>query len=94
LTPEHLVAAAEVLRNGHDAVFIPAEDGGYVLIGLHCPQPRLFENIDWGTEKVMAQTRERLAALRLRWEEPATLWDVDRPVDLLRLNKLEGLAAA
>ena len=54
----HLVTAANVLCEGHDAVFIPAEDGGYVLVGLRCPQPRLFENIDWGSASVMAQTRE------------------------------------
>jgi len=92
LTVEHLTSAATALRNGNDAVFIPAEDGGYVLVGLRRPQPGLFEGIDWGTGKVMAQTRERLAALGLRWVEPATLWDVDRPADLCRLAALEGFA--
>lgn len=92
LTAGHLTAAADALRNGNDAVFIPAEDGGYVLVGLRCPQPRLFEGIDWGTGMVMAQTRERLAAQGLRWAEPATLWDVDRPTDLCRLAALEGFA--
>jgi hypothetical protein len=33
----------------------------------------------------MAATRERLRALGLRWSEPATLWDLDRPADLDRL---------
>lgn len=87
----HLVSAARLLHEGNDAVFIPAEDGGYVLVGLQRPQPRLFENIDWGRESVMAQTRERLAELGLRWAEPVTLWDVDRPSDLARLATLEGL---
>ncbi len=76
-----------------DAVFIPAEDGGYVLVGLRRPQPRLFEGIDWGSERVMAQTRERLSELGLRWVELPTLWDVDRPGDLLRLATLEGYRA-
>ena len=88
----HLVSAVSALREGHDAVFIPAEDGGYVLVGLRCPQPRLFEDIDWGSESVMAQTRERLTELSLRWTEPATLWDVDRPSDLARLATLEGFS--
>lgn len=88
----HLVTAANVLCEGHDAVFIPAEDGGYVLVGLRRPQPRLFENIDWGSASVMAQTRERLTELDLRWAEPATLWDVDRPSDLARLATLEGFS--
>jgi glycosyltransferase A (GT-A) superfamily protein (DUF2064 family) len=38
LTPAHLQQAADALQT-HDAVLIPAEDGGYVLIGLRrrCP---------------------------------------------------------
>ena len=89
LQPAHLATAADLLRDVHDAVFIPAEDGGYVLVGLRQPQPRLFENIDWGSEQVMAQTRDRLAGLGLRWAEPLTLWDIDRPADLARLAILE-----
>lgn len=90
LTEAHLATAATALHDGHDAVFIPAEDGGYVLVGLRRPQPRLFEGIDWGSDKVMTQTRERLVALGLRWAEPAMLWDVDRLEDLLRLAALEA----
>ena len=97
LQPAHLSAAASALlddcQSGNDAVFIPAEDGGYVLVGLRRPQPRLFEGIDWGTERVMAQTRQRLCELRLRWAELPPLWDLDRPGDLARLATLEGFAA-
>lgn len=84
LTASHLHEAAQALAD-HDAVILPAEDGGYVLIGAHAPQPELFADIDWGTERVMAQTRQRLATLGSLWCEPATLWDVDRPEDLPRL---------
>lgn len=87
LTAAHLRDAAGQLA-GHDAVVLPAEDGGYVLIGTTRPQPEIFANVDWGTERVMAQTRERLCAAGLRWCEPATLWDVDRPDDLARLVAL------
>ncbi len=96
LLPAHLVAAADVLLDegpsGRDAVFIPADDGGYVLVGLRCPQPGLFAGIDWGSERVMAQTRQRLAALGLHGVELPGLWDVDRPADLARLATLEGFA--
>ncbi len=75
-------------------MFIPAEDGGYVLIGRRRPQPGLFEGIDWwGTERVMAQTRQRLSELRLRGAELPPHWDLDRPGDLARLATLEGFAA-
>jgi rSAM/selenodomain-associated transferase 1 len=94
LDETHLTVAAEALHAGHDAVFIPAEDGGYVLVGLRRPQPQLFERIDWGSERVMAQTRQRLSELGLRWAEPASLWDVDRPADLTRLASLEGFSGA
>jgi len=85
LTAAHLGSAAAALAGGDDAVLLPAEDGGYVLIGLATPHPALFEGLPWGSDGVMQGTRERLAALGLRWSEPATLWDVDRPEDVDRL---------
>jgi rSAM/selenodomain-associated transferase 1 len=94
LTPAHLQGAADALRSGQDAVFIPAEDGGYVLIGLRRPVPDLFESIDWSTERVMAQTRERLRSAGASWQETALLWDVDVPADLARLSGLSGWMAA
>jgi hypothetical protein len=89
LEPAHLRRAAASLAGGADAVLAPAEDGGYVLIGLKRAPASLFERIRWGEPTVMAETRERLAALGMRWEELETLWDVDRPEDLARLP--EGL---
>ncbi len=68
------------------AVFGPAEDGGYVLVGLKHATPVLFEGIEWGGPRVMAQTRERLARLGMQAIELATLWDLDRPEDLARLR--------
>jgi rSAM/selenodomain-associated transferase 1 len=85
---EHLESAAQVLKSGHDAVFIPAEDGGYVLVGLRQANAGAFENIDWGSNQVMRQTRQRLRALGLSWLELETLWDVDRPEDLERFRSL------
>lgn len=88
LGPDDLRCAAQVLRDGNDAVFLPAEDGGYVLIGLRQPQPTLFEGVAWGTGSVMEETRARLRAAGATWREPKTLWDVDRPADLGRLAGL------
>jgi rSAM/selenodomain-associated transferase 1 len=86
LTPAHLREAANVLRGGSDVVVIPAEDGGYVLIGARQPQPGLFSGMTWGVDTVMAETRRRLAHHGLTWRELPPLWDVDRPEDLLRLR--------
>lgn len=85
LRPAHLRDAAKALLAGDDAVFYPAEDGGYVLVGLRRPQPALFQGIAWSTAQVMAQTRSRAHAHGLRVRELETLWDVDVPADLDRL---------
>ena len=73
-------------------MYIPAEDGGYVLVGLRQPQPGLFQGIDWSTERVMAQTRQRAHALGVALHELAPLWDVDTPDDLARLASLPEFA--
>lgn len=83
---QHLHEAAQALHRGNDAVAIPAEDGGYVLIGMQKPQPPLFENIAWGTEKVMQATRQRATEAGLRLHALPPLWDVDRPEDFERLR--------
>ncbi|MGA7489669.1 MAG: DUF2064 domain-containing protein, partial [Xanthobacteraceae bacterium] len=88
LEPGHLRAAADILRAGVDAVVIPAEDGGYTLIGLRAPAPALFSDMPWSTPRVMDETRRRLTQLGMSWREPATLWDVDLPADLERLRRV------
>ena len=90
MTADHLREAAAVLREGTDAVAIPAEDGGYVLIGLRAPQPKLFSGIAWSTDTVMLETRRRFVDLGLTFQEPAHLWDVDRPSDVRRMRR-EGM---
>jgi hypothetical protein len=84
LTPELLRQAADSLRQ-HDATVVPAEDGGYVLIGARQAGRRAFQQVDWSTGRVMAQTREGLTEMNWRWAESAPLWDVDRPEDFERL---------
>ncbi|MFG6157426.1 TIGR04282 family arsenosugar biosynthesis glycosyltransferase [Halomonas sp. 1390] len=88
LTPALLRRCAAALSDA-DGVFVPVEDGGYALVGVRRAERRLFSGIDWGTERVMAQTRERAEALDWRLACPARLWDVDRPEDLARLARLD-----
>jgi glycosyltransferase A (GT-A) superfamily protein (DUF2064 family) len=88
LTPDHLRTAAEVLRHHADVVVIPAEDGGYALIGMRRPEPALFSDVPWSTPGVMDETRRRLRTLGLTWHEPTTLWDVDLPRDLERMRAI------
>ncbi len=94
LRPTHLRKAARALLDGDDAVFYPAEDGGYVLVGLRRPQAALFANMTWSTAEVMSNTRERARTLNLRLREFETLWDVDVPADLARLDAYDREVAA
>jgi len=84
------IERAAIALASHDAVITPAEDGGYVLIGLSRRIAGLFGGIEWGSASVMDATRERLRAAGARSRELPTLWDVDRPEDYARLQR-EGL---
>ena len=91
LTAVHLHDCAAALRSGAEVVVIPADDGGYVLIGMRRPIPALFADMPWSTDAVLTETRRRLTHLGLPWREPAQLWDVDRPTDVRRMQR-EGLS--
>ncbi len=66
----------------HDVVLGPASDGGYYLIGMRRPHAGLFDDIDWSTDRVLAQTRQRIDQLGLSLATLPTLDDVDEPADL------------
>jgi len=83
----HIVSAIEHLSAESEFVFVPAEDGGYALMGTRVASPVPFISIDWGSAVVMAQTRSRLREQGIFWSELETLWDVDRPEDLHRLQR-------
>ncbi len=67
------------------SVLGPSDDGGYYLIGLNRPQRRLFEEIDWSTEKVLEQTVQRAQEISLPLEFLPTWYDVDDRATLRRL---------
>ena len=75
------------LQDGADVVVVPAEDGGYVLIGLRRAAPELFRDMVWSSPNVMADTRQRARVANLRLFELPALWDVDNPSDLQRLRR-------
>ncbi len=92
LTGADLHAAFSALHAGHDAVLGPAQDGGYVLIGLRKPAARLFQGMPWGGARVLARTRRRLARVHKLTVELATTWDIDRPADFRRAVRERLLA--
>jgi rSAM/selenodomain-associated transferase 1 len=82
-TAADLEAATAALQEA-DAVIQPAEDGGYVLIGMKQFHPALFEQVAWGSATVLLTTRARAADRRLRLAELPMSWDLDRGEDFDR----------
>jgi rSAM/selenodomain-associated transferase 1 len=78
--------AAAALQT-HDAVFVPASDGGYALIGLRAAAslPAVFDHMPWSTPELMQCTRERLQAGGHRFAELPVVTDIDEPADLAHL---------
>jgi len=86
IRPDHIWAAFRALGQA-DAVFGPADDGGYWLVGLkRRPAPAgLFRGVRWSSPDALADT---LANLPAHWRHAlaATLSDVDDGAQLSRLG--------
>lgn len=70
-----------------DCVIGPADDGGYYLLALRQPCPRLFFRVEWSTDRVFAQTIERAEAAALRVRLLPRLHDVDTEEDWRRAER-------
>jgi rSAM/selenodomain-associated transferase 1 len=78
--------AVEWLAGPEDCVVLgPSDDGGYYLIGLKKAHRRLFEQIDWSTERVLEQTIAAAREIDLPVRLLPTWYDVDDRVTLARL---------
>lgn len=75
-TREHVQEALDALDEAALAVG-PTRDGGYYLLALARPCPRLFEDVAWSTPAVLPTTLARAAALGLRVHLLPELRDVD-----------------
>ena len=93
LLPHAYVEEAVEALDRHDVVLGPALDGGYYLIGLAYGvktaghYTRLFESIEWGTARVLEQTRAAIRASGLSCHELPLWYDVDHPADLDRVAR-------
>ncbi|CUH74734.1 TIGR04282 family arsenosugar biosynthesis glycosyltransferase [Tropicibacter naphthalenivorans] len=69
----------------HDAVFGPAPDGGYWLVGTRNTPPKtLFHNVRWSTEHALVDTQNSIKGARIAQID--TLQDVDTAADLIALR--------
>ncbi|RJQ74320.1 MAG: glycosyltransferase [Desulfobacteraceae bacterium] len=83
--PSTLVARSIELLNrpNIDLVLGPCRDGGYYLVGLKRPMPRLFSQIPWSTDRVLEMTLQCARELGLRFALLEPWYDIDRFEDLL-----------
>jgi rSAM/selenodomain-associated transferase 1 len=65
----------------------PSADGGWYLLGMREPHLGVFENVEWSTPRVHAQTLDRAERLGLRVHAVEEWYDVDEPNDLERLQR-------
>ncbi len=85
ISPRHIARAFRALAR-HDAVFGPARDGGYWLVGLrdHALLDGLFDDVRWSSEHALADTLANLPAGR-GYALVDTLEDVDDAESYRRL---------
>jgi rSAM/selenodomain-associated transferase 1 len=78
--------AAQILSSPNERLVLgPSDDGGYYLIGMRKLYPRLFQEIDWSTDRVLTQTLERANELGFNPSLLPNCYDVDDRATLHRL---------
>ena len=87
LDPVRLAHASAALSS-HDAVLIPAEDGGYVLIGARAAIT--LEDVRWSTSFALEDTLKRLREEGRACATLAPLWDVDDEHGLARWDAMRA----
>lgn len=79
-----LIKTAFIELHKNDVVIGPAEDGGYYLLGLKKMHKVLFQNKDWGTSTVFADTMKDLETQKTHLMP--ILNDIDTFEDLINSN--------
>jgi len=85
----YIKQAFSKLYEGNDIVIGPATDGGYVLLGLRIAEIRLFQNIDWGSNKVLQQTLRNCRQLKIEPQLLTPLDDIDYAADWIKWKRDE-----
>lgn len=82
---DHLVQAFAALDDRTDVVLGPSDDGGYYLIGVNRPVPRLLREVRMSTAHVLADTLQLAREDNLRVALLPRWYDVDDQPSLERL---------
>ena len=83
----YLSQAFDVLSDGADVVLGPCDDGGYYLIGIKRPTPRLLREVHMSTPTVAAETIALAKDEGLNLICLPTWYDVDDAASLFRLRQ-------
>jgi rSAM/selenodomain-associated transferase 1 len=83
--PADYLARAFAELDGADVVLGPTEDGGYYLIGLKQPQPRLLRQVQMSTAHVLADTLALARESEIKVSLLPSWYDIDTLADLERL---------
>jgi glycosyltransferase A (GT-A) superfamily protein (DUF2064 family) len=86
LPEAYLSAAFAALDGPADVALGPCDDGGYYLIGMKRPQPRLLREVRMSTPFVVRDTLALANELGLRVELLPQWYDVDTIAELDRLR--------
>jgi rSAM/selenodomain-associated transferase 1 len=87
LPPHYLSRAFDVLADGADVVLGPCDDGGYYLIGIKSPTPRLLREVHMSMPTVAAETIALAKEEGLNLISLPTWYDVDDAASLSRLRQ-------
>lgn len=94
INASYLLEAAQLLAADQDVVLGPAEDGGYILLGMQQLYPEVFQGIPWGQANVLALSVEKLERSHVNYSLLGVGWDVDTLEDLRRYQAtLSGVGA-
>ena len=87
MSVDYIDKALNHLTTPQDVVVGPTEDGGYCLIGMNEPHEYLFENVSWGSDRVLEQTLSRAREHSKQIALLPKLWDVDTIHDYQRWKR-------
>ena len=87
LPSEPVIEACEAIEHTHDLAIGPSADGGYYLIGMRQPHLGVFQDVEWSTPRVYAETVAKTQALGLRVKTLREWYDIDEPADLEHLER-------
>lgn len=87
LSADRIRCAFRELSNAAGAVFGPADDGGYYLVGVGAPTPFLFRGLSWGGSAVLAASVSRCRSAGMPYALLPVESDVDTAEDLLALRR-------